>query len=45
MLENGVQLPSIPAKDLEGNTVDIGRIHAADDASNWTVVLFYRGHW
>lgn len=41
-LENGSRLPSITARTTDGATVDISTMSPGDD---WTVVLFYRGHW
>ena len=41
MLDNGSPLPSIPAKDLDGNSVTL----AETTRESWSVVIFYRGHW
>ncbi|MGI9613999.1 MAG: hypothetical protein ACR2QO_13910 [Acidimicrobiales bacterium] len=41
-LNNGSQLPSISARNLDGETVDVATMSTGDD---WTVVLLYRGHW
>ena len=41
VLANGAPLPSIPAKDLEGNDVALTEL----TAGSWSVVIFYRGHW
>lgn len=40
-LPSGAAMPSIMAKDLEGNEVDI----VASVAGHWAVVQFYRGDW
>ena len=40
-LNTGDELPPLPAKDLDGNDVDI----AVTVAGNWAVVMFYRGDW
>jgi len=42
VIENGSQLPSIPARSLDGESVDVSTMASGD---RWTVVLFYRGHW
>lgn len=41
MLDNGQQLPSISAKNLDGEPVTVAELIAG----SWSVVLFYRGHW
>lgn len=41
MLENGSQLPSIAARNLDGDAVEL----AAATSGTWSVILFYRGHW
>ena len=40
-LENGAKFPSINAKDLDGNEVDI----TASVTGHWAAILFYRGDW
>lgn len=40
-LATGDKFPSISAKDLDGNEVDL----ADAAAGRWSVVFFYRGHW
>lgn len=40
-LSPGTAFPSIVAKDLDGNDVDM----AASVAGSWAVVQFYRGDW
>ena len=40
-LATGETMPSVFAKDLEGNEVDI----VDSVAGHWSVVQFYRGHW
>ena len=40
-LTPGTPFPSIVAKDLDGNDVDMG----ASVAGSWAVVQFYRGDW
>jgi hypothetical protein len=41
VLSNGEPLPSIPARDIDGNDVIV------TDLTNgsWSAVLLYRGHW
>ena len=41
MLPNGESLPSIDAKNLDGESVSIADL----TEGSWSVVLFYRGHW
>jgi peroxiredoxin len=41
VLSNGDSLPPIPAKDLDGEEVNLTGL----TAGSWSVVLFYRGHW
>ena len=41
MIENGETLPSIAAKDRDGNETTVEQL----TAGTWSVVLFYRGHW
>jgi len=40
-LEVGQPFPTINAKDMDGNAVDLSSL----GTGSWTVVLFYRGHW
>lgn len=40
-LETGSALPSVAAKDLDGNPVDLSEV----GAGGWRVVQFYRGDW
>ncbi len=40
-IENGSNLPSVMATDLDGQSIDL----AAAATGQWAVVLFYRGHW
>jgi len=40
-LEVGQTFPTINAKDMDGNAVDLASL----GTGSWTVVLFYRGHW
>ncbi len=40
-LASGEAMPSIFAKDAEGNEVDM----VASVAGSWAVVQFYRGDW
>ncbi len=41
MLSNGDRLPTIAARDLDGNRVTVNEFVEG----SWGAVLFYRGHW
>lgn len=40
-LLTGDTMPALPAKDIDGNPVDI----TASVAGNWALIQFYRGDW
>lgn len=41
ILENGVPMPAIMGKDLDGKPTDM----VETVAGSWAAVLVYRGHW